>query len=899
MTDNKRSFEDYHADNKTPDLDDAQATKKACVDFESLDWNEASFDEFIEAIDNPDLQALAQMGPPQEPPKSFEQQWDDHFGLSQLNFDDPVEPLPFEEHDLLKRLTPPPGGIGWEDNSAQTGGMTNEEFLAAYALPTTPEPTIDPRGGTLEVDKTPTASNAGTSGHANSHSTFGDWVQLPIRNTQTVQNQQNGMVWRNNAGQGSGWHIQSHGTGDSQSPDTRRNEHGRFDGVAELAGFPASSENLPPGITLDQICWSYPNHLKGANLRLFLQAGWTGRKIWDNMQDTAKVSASKKQPWNKMVRRLQNEKKRMEAEANAKSVATTAMSNLQNNVVNASSASNAERVMQNPIRFNPYITDPSISLRNLRQEEAQGVQQGSDHSLVQDPAPMTNNINARGPLTNNLVDAVPCNNNATDLAPLPDDLGDLVLSAEDAGHLSALSDYMVDLGNFADDTPDLFLDFHLELLKQNTIIFDLLHQQNLEWPVLTKEDQQSRIRAKWLTLASEHEERFAEQNGLATDTLPSDSETEKGMLERLQELLVRAYGYGNVPENDVSAEGLVKLQESLKRMVLENELLIVQGWTQQLELQLEAAVHARSSYVGAEQLFADFDVEEASYSHQRADSQVPTHNYPDLPPTGKMYTQTDLKSILGPQPPIYQPAQIETSEVSRNIGSTNVASSSTPKPTTRVPESRRYGNLLTERTPTGGVGAPRIRMFPSFPDRDIPLTDEDLADLDNILDNYPDHLTLPDVMLRFCRPEGMKSGDYPTKKMVQRLLKHPNAHDVFNPDKQERERALYHWTAAQKARANFVRNRDRKRASAAAAPKAEKQPTNAEQHSYPVRGLEEQASGPPSSPENSSVTDAHAQSTQLEALDDSFFEDFLKWPADINLEGWMAPVYDIGLLLVD
>ena len=43
--------------------------------------------------------------------------------------------------------------------------------------------------------------------------------------------------------------------------------------------FPASNTDLPDGISLEEICRSYPNHLQGRILKRFKEARWSGRRI--------------------------------------------------------------------------------------------------------------------------------------------------------------------------------------------------------------------------------------------------------------------------------------------------------------------------------------------------------------------------------------------------------------------------------------------------------------------------------------------------------------------------------------------------------------------------------------------------------------------------------------------
>jgi hypothetical protein len=93
-----------------------------------------------------------------------------------------------------------------------------------------------------------------------------------------------------------------------QRPPPRRR---KFHGQNEVKSFPSSRESLPANLSLEQICWNYPNHIQGSVLRPFIEAGWTATMIWNAMQESAKVTSAKTRPWNKLEHKLLNEKKRM------------------------------------------------------------------------------------------------------------------------------------------------------------------------------------------------------------------------------------------------------------------------------------------------------------------------------------------------------------------------------------------------------------------------------------------------------------------------------------------------------------------------------------------------------------------------------------------------------------
>jgi hypothetical protein len=104
-----------------------------------------------------------------------------------------------------------------------------------------------------------------------------------------------------------------------------------------------------------------------------------------------------------------------------------------------------------------------------------------------------------------------------------------------------------------------------------------------------------------------------------------------------------------------------------------------------------------------------------------------------------------------------------------------------------------------------GKGRKRARMFPNAPSTEVVLTEQDFANLDNILENYPEHLTLYYVMKHFLRKEGARTGGYPDKEMLQKLRYHHNAKHGSDLNHVDRDQALRAWIAAQKDAARRAR----------------------------------------------------------------------------------------------
>ncbi len=116
--------------------------------------------------------------------------------------------------------------------------------------------------------------------------------------------------------------VQSSPTNEEMSQQTSQQSQSSTPGLNQqashgLAAFPSYKEELPAGLTLNQICQDYPNHLKKENLRRFIDAGWDARKIWAALNDSAKIGGTKRRPWNRFEHRILKEKKRMAEEQEA------------------------------------------------------------------------------------------------------------------------------------------------------------------------------------------------------------------------------------------------------------------------------------------------------------------------------------------------------------------------------------------------------------------------------------------------------------------------------------------------------------------------------------------------------------------------------------------------------
>lgn len=56
---------------------------------------------------------------------------------------------------------------------------------------------------------------------------------------------------------------------------------------------PSSSDPLPAGLSLSEICLRFPNHVWGDMLRLFISEGWEARRIYDNFPEQVRTECEK------------------------------------------------------------------------------------------------------------------------------------------------------------------------------------------------------------------------------------------------------------------------------------------------------------------------------------------------------------------------------------------------------------------------------------------------------------------------------------------------------------------------------------------------------------------------------------------------------------------------------
>jgi hypothetical protein len=447
----------------------------------------------------------------------------------------------------------------------------------------------------------------------------------------------------------------------------------------EIAGFPTSETPLLRNLTLKQICWSYPNHLVGEHLRPFVLAGWTGRMIWDSMQPAAKTTKCKCQKWNKMTKRMTKQRDLMALED-----AQAAVNALQGGgMANHPVGTDFRFVPQQPLIFETL-------------------------AVLTIPGPIPS---AFGPVGTSDVDKD--------------------TTTTDNG-----------IGNTEAPLTRLTRRIQDELQEQVNMISRTLFYRETDWLLQPSEAQSSGVDNVWIAKALEHEASLIRENLVDAGNLPFDQQTKEGMLNRLRELLGRVLLASDSRKSEASQEEIQAFwdprQLHVQKLILENELAIMEHWTTALKQDLENAVNdlhgnaANNVMPGAEDSFHQF--------------------HPDVTPD-------------------------------------HVRESALTAPNT----ARRRRN----RQPP--------RMFPHAPSPDTPLSVQDLGDLDSILENYPEHLTVHSVMEPFLRPIGRMAGGYPVRLMVTKLRHHHNAKHGSDLNAKGRDEALAVWVKLQREHARRAR----------------------------------------------------------------------------------------------
>lgn len=99
-------------------------------------------------------------------------------------------------------------------------------------------------------------------------------------------------------------------------------------------------------------------------------------------------------------------------------------------------------------------------------------------------------------------------------------------------------------------------------------------------------------------------------------------------------------------------------------------------------------------------------------------------------------------------------------------------------------------------------GAPRARMFNRAYRTEVPLSARAHAEDEEVLRTFPEHLSIPEVMQRFVRQPGSRSGGWPTQRMIDFLEPHPNSKDFPGITRAQRRANLKKWVIKERDMCN-------------------------------------------------------------------------------------------------
>lgn len=114
----------------------------------------------------------------------------------------------------------------------------------------------------------------------------------------------------------------------------------------------------------------------------------------------------------------------------------------------------------------------------------------------------------------------------------------------------------------------------------------------------------------------------------------------------------------------------------------------------------------------------------------------------------------------------------------------------------------------TTHSPNKKRGRKRLRMFVNMPETNQPLSARAQVNDKELLRSFPEHLCLPEVMSRFVRDAGSRSGGWPVKRMVGVLEQHVNVKDFVGITREKRRANLTAWVTMMRDACNFKRRKD-------------------------------------------------------------------------------------------
>ncbi|KAF7509464.1 hypothetical protein GJ744_008027 [Endocarpon pusillum] len=559
--------------------------------------------------------------------------------------------------------------------------------------------------------------------------------------------------------------------------------------------FPPADTPLPEGISLDKLCRRWPHHLTGRTLRRFIEVGCSAGWIFVRLDYFIRKALDKqgalekKKGWEVLQQRLDEEKARMAEEAK--------QAGLQ-----------AQKNMPPGSSNRPATTSESapeaIAPQNKRQVQQFGVLQTPQTPAVSLPS-ISRTTLAR-PLASPQLPALSADIPITNVRDTP------ASSREGGFPLSQRQPPSAGTRDTRHHLPTSHIDrvnnhtreIQQELTKQQNILRDISFADS-SWAHKTPEERVQDEGRHWIDQARSYEQQVVELLGGDVVGIDFQSTRQRDVLARQLELIRRVLIIRAPLPHNASAQDIRIHNEKLEATSLRQQRDVLVIWTETLQEMLASIRNAFSQ-------------------HQRPESRPPSS--PLDRDSTRMHDPIDLAPPKEPVAPVSRP---EVGSVTSNTDQSRQRpyyfSSidgrfhacpvfSVPQPQIGyrgiIPPTRASSTVppiagppTSTATPKRkGRGAPRTVMFPNVPRSNTPLSALAKVDDEEVLRSFPEHLSVPEVMRRFVRPNGAKTGGWQTRKMVDYLLGHTNKKDYVGISENERRANLSRWVTKERDSCN-------------------------------------------------------------------------------------------------
>ncbi len=613
--------------------------------------------------------------------------------------------------------------------------------------------------------------------------------------------------------------------------------------------FPPANIPLPEGISLDRLCRHWPYHLTGRTLRRFIEEGCTAGWIFLRLDHFVRKALDKqgalekKKGWEVIEQRLDEEKARMAEEAKQAGLQpqkTTSAEASHRPATTFKSATEAiapqkqREVQQLGARKTPQR--PVNSLQKTQRTNLAQAQNSPHLSGLSADSPTTNlrQVSASSSEGLFLQSQEQTSSGGTRGTPQP----------LPATHIELVNTHQREIEH--------------ELAKQSRILQDISDAD----PSLVHKTPEERLQHRgqhWVDQARSYEKQIGELLDHDVGGIDFQSTRPRDMLVRQRKLIERILiKRAPFPEN-ASTQDTRLHRERVEATTFRQQRDVLRRWTMTLEALLAevrdsssrgnqtiatSSGTARSNAAQSEAHRSHFS---PSMRQSGSSDSRRLHNLPAQTPESQVRGQQRPESRLSSQldrdsRPIYDPVGLHpatepAAAITRPEGSivTSETDQSDQRPYRFPPNDRRYHAFPVFSVPqpqigyqgkfppnTGGSaasstaklsiptvdrkrkrrGAPRAVMFPNAPSSNSPLSTLAKVDNEEVLRSFPEHLSIPEVMRRFVRPNGAKNGGWQTRKMVDYLLEHENERDHKDILEKERRANVSRWVIKERDSCN-------------------------------------------------------------------------------------------------